>query len=96
VLPSSSHPLAAGIRTRTSPHAIAGRVGWTEAWVRIDSVDAAVLDLLALGAEVEVVHPPHLRAQVRETALRIAELHVGTGAPPLVPAGDGVSEHGRA
>jgi predicted DNA-binding transcriptional regulator YafY len=51
------------------------------------SVDAAAADLLALGAEVEVVHPPYLRAQVRETALRVAELHAGAGAPPLtIPA----------
>ena len=63
------------IRVRTSPLVIAGREGWIEAWVRIDSVDAAVLDMLALGAEVEVVHPPQLRAQVHETAQRITELH---------------------
>ena len=63
------------IRVRMSPHVIAGREDWIEAWVRIDSVDAAVLDMLALGAEVEVVHPPQLRAQVREAARRIAELH---------------------
>ena len=86
----------AGIRIRTSPHVIAGRPGWTEAWVRIDSADAAVLDLLALGAEVEVVHPPHLRAQVRETALRIADLHAPTAAPPLAQAGDGGPGHGKA
>jgi predicted DNA-binding transcriptional regulator YafY len=86
----------ADIRIRTSPHVIAGRADWTEAWVRIGSVDAAVADLLALGAEVEVVHPPYLRAQVRETALRVAELHAGAGAPPLPPASDGVPEHGRA
>ena len=63
------------IRVRTSPHVIAGRAGWVEAWVRVDSVDATVLDMLALGAEVEVVHPPQLRAQVHETAQRITELH---------------------
>ncbi len=63
------------LRVRTSPHIIAGREDWIEAWVRIDSVDGAVLDMLALGADVEVVYPPQLRAQVRETARRIAELH---------------------
>ncbi len=47
--------------------------------MRIDSVDAAVLDMLALGAEVEVVHPPQLRAQVHETARRITELHSPSG-----------------
>jgi predicted DNA-binding transcriptional regulator YafY len=64
-----------GIRARTSPHVIAGRAGWIEAWMRIDSLDAAVLDILALGAEVEVVHPPQLRTQVHKTARRITELH---------------------
>jgi predicted DNA-binding transcriptional regulator YafY len=67
------------IRVRTSPHVIEGREDWIEAWVRIDSVDAAVLDMLALGAEAEVVHPPQLRDQVRETARRIAELHFPYG-----------------
>jgi predicted DNA-binding transcriptional regulator YafY len=66
-----------GIRFRSSPHAVTGRPGWVEAWVRIDSVDAAVLDMLALGAEVMVVHPPDLRARVAETAQRIADLHSG-------------------
>jgi predicted DNA-binding transcriptional regulator YafY len=64
-----------GLRVRTSPHAVAGREDWIEAWVRIDSAGATVLDMLALGAEVEVMHPPHLRAQVLQTARRIAELH---------------------
>jgi predicted DNA-binding transcriptional regulator YafY len=46
-----------------------------EAWLRIDSADATVLDLLALGAEVEVVQPAELRARVAETARRIADLN---------------------
>jgi len=86
----------AGVRIRTSPHVIAGRPGWTEAWVRIDSTDAAVLDLLALGAEVEVVHPPHLRAQVRETARRIAGLHTGPGSTSFAQVSDGGPEQGKA
>ena len=86
----------AGVRIRTSPHVIAGRPGWTEAWVRIDSTDAAVLDLLALGAEVEVVHPPHLRAQVRETARQIAGLHTGPGSTSFAQVSDGGPEQGKA
>jgi predicted DNA-binding transcriptional regulator YafY len=58
---------------------VAGREGWVEAWVRIGSLDAAALDMLALGAEVEVIHPPELRAQVGQLARRIAELHGGGG-----------------
>jgi predicted DNA-binding transcriptional regulator YafY len=68
----------AGLRIRRSAPAVAGREGWegwAEAWVRIDSVDAAALDVLALGAEAEVIHPPELRAQVRRTARQIAGLH---------------------
>jgi len=43
-----------------------------------------VLDMLALGTEVEVLHPPELRAAVREAAARIAARHSGPadGATP--------------
>jgi predicted DNA-binding transcriptional regulator YafY len=64
-----------GVRIRRNTSDAGGREGWVEAWVRIDSVDAAALDMLALGAEVEVIHPPELRAQVRRTARQIAGLH---------------------
>jgi predicted DNA-binding transcriptional regulator YafY len=86
----------AGIRIRNSPHVIPGRPDWAEAWVRIESMDAAVLDMLALGAEVEVVHPPELRARVREVAERIAALYAGqaAGSLPPVPADDGATGHG--
>jgi biotin operon repressor len=68
----------AGMRARRSASpAPSGREGWTEAWVRLGSIDAAVLDLLALGAEAEVIHPPELRAMVAATASRIAALHSG-------------------
>jgi predicted DNA-binding transcriptional regulator YafY len=49
--------------------------GWVEASLRIESLDAALPDLLALGAEVEVVAPPALRRLVAETAQRIASLN---------------------
>jgi hypothetical protein len=66
-----------GIRIRRSSPAVAGREGWVEAWVRIGPLDAAALDMLALGAEAEVIHPPELRALVGQLARRIAELHEG-------------------
>jgi predicted DNA-binding transcriptional regulator YafY len=66
-----------GIRIRRSTTAVAGREGWVEAWVRIGSLDAAALDMLALGAEVEVIHPPELRVLVGQLARRIADLHEG-------------------
>jgi predicted DNA-binding transcriptional regulator YafY len=69
------------VRVRRSPHVVAGREDWVEAWVRIDSPDIAVLDMLALGAEVEVLHPPELRAGVREAATRIAALHTSPAGP---------------
>jgi len=65
------------IRIRRSPHVVAGREDWIEAWVRVESADIAVLDMLALGTEVEVLHPPELRTGVREAAARIAALHAG-------------------
>ncbi|HEY2692140.1 MAG TPA: WYL domain-containing protein [Streptosporangiaceae bacterium] len=65
----SARPDGAGAASRD------GRGDWVEAWLRIDSADATVLDLLALGAEVEVVQPAELRARVAETARRIADLN---------------------
>jgi predicted DNA-binding transcriptional regulator YafY len=70
----------AGIRVRRSPHLVAGREDWVEAWVRIDSPDVLVLDMLALGVEVEVLHPPELRSAVREAATQIAALHASPRA----------------
>jgi predicted DNA-binding transcriptional regulator YafY len=73
----------ASVRIRRNIPPAAGREDWAEAWVRIDSAEAAVLDMLALGAEVEVIHPPELRTRLCETAGQIAELHSdhGTSAP---------------
>jgi pimeloyl-ACP methyl ester carboxylesterase len=66
-----------GLRIRRS--APRGQDGWSQAWVPIDSADATVLDLLALGAEVEVLDPPGLRARVAATARQIAIRHAGEG-----------------
>ncbi len=74
-------PAGLRIRRTTAPATgraagrAAGRAGWIDAWVRIESPDAAVLDLLALGAEVEVVRPPELRAELARVARCIADLH---------------------
>ena len=65
----------AGMRIRKSTAPAAGREDWVEASVRIDSVDAALHEMLALGAEVEVLRPAELRTLVRDEARRIAELH---------------------
>jgi DNA binding protein with HTH domain/WYL domain-containing protein len=71
-----------GVRVRRSPHVVAGREDWVEAWVRIEP-EIGLLDMLALGAEVEVLHPPQLRAAVREAATRIAVLHAGAPGPAV-------------
>jgi predicted DNA-binding transcriptional regulator YafY len=69
----------AGVRIRRTAPAIQGREDWVEASVRIESVDSAVLDILSLGPEVEVVHPPELRVRVGQAARRLAELHAADG-----------------
>jgi predicted DNA-binding transcriptional regulator YafY len=81
----------AGLRIRATPHPVPGRPDWVEAWVRIDSADAAVLDMLALGAEVEVIRPPELRAQIADTARHIALLHASDTPPAASPGPAAVS-----
>jgi len=71
----------AGLRTRRSRSALPDREDWTEVSLRIDSVESALHDMLALGAEVEVLRPPELRALVGETAKQIAELHLRAASP---------------
>jgi len=67
----------AGLHVRRQAAAVPGRPDWAEAWIRIDSPEAAVLGLLGLGAEVEVVRPPELRAELARVARRVADLHAG-------------------
>ena len=43
------------------------------------ALDLLALDLLALGAEVEVVRPPELRAQMAQIARQIAARHAAGG-----------------
>jgi predicted DNA-binding transcriptional regulator YafY len=76
-----------GVRVRKTSAPTPGREDWVEASVRIESVDSGVLDILALGPEVEVLHPPELRAQVGRAARRLAELHAGPSVliPQLIP-----------
>jgi predicted DNA-binding transcriptional regulator YafY len=72
----------ADVRVRRNAAAAPERPDWVEASVRIESVGAAVLDMLALGAEVEVLHPAALRAEVGETARRLASLYADRAAGP--------------
>lgn len=49
--------------------------GWTMAEIPIESVADATRQLLHLGAEVEVLEPPALRAAIAEVAERVAALY---------------------
>jgi predicted DNA-binding transcriptional regulator YafY len=66
------------VRKRST--SVPGREDWYGCSLEIDSIESAVHDLLALGAEVEVVRPPELRLLVAQTALRVARLH-GVSSP---------------
>ncbi len=66
-----------GLRIRRGAAPVEGRDGWIEASVRIDSVASAVPEMLALGAEVEIVRPIELRRLIHEAASRTAALHAG-------------------
>jgi len=69
----------AGLRVRRQGQRPAGgRAGWVEAWLPLSSVRTAAADMLALGADAEVIEPIELRDLVRQTALEIAELHRGS------------------
>ena len=71
----------AGLRIRRSARPEPGRRDWTEAWIRIESDEAAVLDLLALGPDAEVIDPPGLRAAVAAAARQIADLNAASPRP---------------
>ena len=68
-----------GLRLRRQPTAAPGREDcredWAEAWIRFGTVETAVLDLLALGAEVEVLQPPELRQGLMRAAHDITVLN---------------------
>ncbi len=65
-----------GLRVRRpGRRPVAGRAGWLEAWLPVNSQGSAVAEILAFGAEAEVVEPAELRDLVRKTALQIAEMH---------------------
>jgi predicted DNA-binding transcriptional regulator YafY len=67
------------LRLRRQQSPPAGREDWAEAWIRFETTEGAVLDLLALGAEAEVLQPAELRRELRRAARRIAGLNAGPG-----------------
>jgi predicted DNA-binding transcriptional regulator YafY len=66
----------AGLRVRRQGQRPAGgRGGWVEAWLPVSSPGSAAAEILALGAEAEVIEPIELRDVVRQIAVQVAELH---------------------
>ncbi|MFJ8535250.1 helix-turn-helix transcriptional regulator [Streptomyces sp. NPDC093591] len=54
--------------------------GWTRVTVPIESVDHAHAEFLRLGAGVEVLEPPELRAKMARTVAELAERYGNSGA----------------
>jgi predicted DNA-binding transcriptional regulator YafY len=76
----TGRPAGVVVRSRRPAAGLANGEAWFDAFWPIDTFEAAVLDVLALGAEVEVVAPADLRTAVADTAHRIAARH----APPYL------------
>jgi predicted DNA-binding transcriptional regulator YafY len=55
-----------------SPTAPPGRHGWVRAVLPIESVRHAHVEFLKLGADVEVLDPPELRAMITDTVRALA------------------------
>jgi predicted DNA-binding transcriptional regulator YafY len=66
------HVAEAAARTARRPN----RAGWVRCRLPIESLDSGVRELLRLGEDVNVLGPPALRAQLAETAARVAGIHV--------------------
>lgn len=66
------------------PDAPRGRgptAAWTEGVLALESVEQGALQLLALGAEVQVIEPAALRDEVRRLALGVLRLHPAPRRP---------------
>ena len=83
----------AGLRPRRSTRPDPDHPDWAEAWIRVDSAEATILDLLALGPDAEVIDPPQLRARLAATARQIADLHA---ARPPSEAPEDAAERKRS
>lgn len=64
-----------GWRSRPGAVAVPDRPDWLEGSFRFVSQDAAVRELLALGAEVEVLAPAQTREAMAAIGQRVAALH---------------------
>jgi predicted DNA-binding transcriptional regulator YafY len=65
----------AGLRIRHARAVTTRSDGWVEASLPMTTLEAALYDLLSLGAEVEVLRPLELRTLLAETARSIAVMN---------------------
>ena len=56
-------------------HRKLGREGWVEAEIPVESIEYSARQLLRLGAEIEVVSPPSLRAAVAAEVGKVAAIY---------------------
>ncbi len=59
----------------TGRRAAPGAAGWVEGSFRFPSYEAAAQELLALGADVEVLLPVSLRRTMADLGRHVVELH---------------------
>lgn len=52
--------------------------GWLEATFRLHSLEGAIVDILSLGDQVEVLTPAHLRNEVQQRLTKAADLYTST------------------
>lgn len=67
--------------------------GWTRLALPIESVEHAVVELLRLGADVEVLAPTALRARLAETARSLDRIYNGASGQVVEVGGD---RHGNS
>lgn len=53
--------------------------GWLLATFRLESIEGALIEVLALGPDIEITDPPELRDAVADSASRTARLYTGAG-----------------
>ena len=65
------HVVAAAAKTSRN----LDRAGWARCMIPIESLEEGVRELMRLGADVNVIGPPPLRARMAATAARIVGIH---------------------
>jgi predicted DNA-binding transcriptional regulator YafY len=69
------NPGAAAAVAAQNPSPPAG--SWIEAQIFVERLPHAVREALRMGAEMEVLEPPQLRAAIAAEAARVARMHTG-------------------